>query len=115
MVCFHDMFENLTSHAVQGYNQVGNAGAVGLGEGLKLNSSLQTLNLVSDLCWCSWCLHSEGFVGFHSMTLCLQVDNNVGDAGVLGLGEGLKGNSSLQTLNLVSLLFSLRFLFVLST
>jgi hypothetical protein len=37
------------TRGMQGYNKVGDAGAVGLGEGLKMNSSLQMLFLVSDL------------------------------------------------------------------
>ncbi len=47
-------------HALQGYNKVGDLGACGLGEGLKVNNTLQMLNLVSDLflfvfffCYCS--------------------------------------------------------------
>ena len=32
----------------------------------------------------------------------LQYNNNIGDAGASSLGEGLKCNSSVQTLNLVS-------------
>ena len=36
-------------HALQGYNKVGDLGACGLGEGLKVNNTLQMLNLVSDL------------------------------------------------------------------
>ncbi len=38
------------TRGMQGNNKVGDAGAIGLGEGLKMNSSLQTLNLVSDVC-----------------------------------------------------------------
>ncbi len=40
------------TRGMQGNNQVGDAGALGLGEGLKMNSSLQMLNLVSDSCLC---------------------------------------------------------------
>jgi hypothetical protein len=36
------------------------------------------------------------------VTHVMQDDNEVGDAGAIGLGEGLKSNTSLQTLRLVS-------------
>ncbi len=37
---------------LQGNNQIGDDGAVGLGEGLKVNSSLQKLYLVRPSCVC---------------------------------------------------------------
>jgi hypothetical protein len=37
----------LVTHVMQDDNEVGDAGAIGLGEGLKTNTSLQTLRLVS--------------------------------------------------------------------
>ena len=37
----------LVTHVMQRNNAVGDAGAIGLGEGLKSNTSLQTLRLVS--------------------------------------------------------------------
>ena len=46
------------------------------------------------------------------MTLGLQSTGEVGDAGACSLGDGLKVNSSLQELHLVSDLF-LFFVFVL--
>ena len=52
-------------------NQIGDEGGKGLGEGLKHNTSLQTLALDC---------------------------NQIGDEGGKGLGEGLKDNTSLQTL-----------------
>ena len=51
VLCFEGMLHLIDlTRGMQGYNKVGDAGALGLGEGLKMNSSLQMLNLVSDLC-----------------------------------------------------------------
>jgi hypothetical protein len=93
-------------------NQIGDDGARGLGEGLNVNSSLQWLHLVSSarlLCFFLWrrCRRGMGGVGGASAGLMrvLQDGNLIGDDGARGLGEGLKVNSSLQQLVLVSLFF----------
>ncbi len=44
--CYRDMLE--LTRGLQGGNHVGDAGACGLGSGLKVNSSLRELHLVRD-------------------------------------------------------------------
>ena len=95
------------THVTQGANLVGDRGASELGEGLKVNSSLEILNLVSELSECTAVVLCVCIV-----TLGLQSTGEVGDAGACSLGDGLKVNSSLQELHLVSDLF-LFFVFVL--
>ncbi len=80
---------------LQGGNQIGDAGAAGLGEGLKVNSSLRYLGLVRLFLRAGW--------GSAALTRVLQFRNQIGDAGAAGLGEVLKVNSSLQQLSLVRL------------
>jgi hypothetical protein len=85
-------------------NQVGDTGACGLGEGLKVNSSLHILNLVSDFvlicCCCVWARLCFNIL--FQLIFDLQENNLVGDAGACGLGQGLQVNSGLEELNLVS-------------
>ena len=84
-------------------NKVGDAGACGLGEGLKTNSSLKKLFLVRCACFglCLICSYWAFFKGLFGVTRRLQNDNEVGEAGALGLAEGLKSNSCLQAMGLV--------------
>ena len=78
-----------------------------MGEGLKVNSSLQKLDLVRHfilmivICLLrGLCREREGRV-WAALTRVLQGNNQIGDDGAGGLGEGLKVNSSLQYLLLV--------------
>ncbi len=63
-----------------------------------MNSSLQYLSIVSGSLCLSMCLCVVAQLIMRGMQQC----NQVGDAGAFGLGEGLKVNSSLQKLYLVS-------------
>ena len=86
---------------LQNENQIGDAGAAGLGEVLKVNSSLRELYLVRLFVYCLFlwgrCRERAGR-GSAALTRVLQNQNQIGDAGAAGLGEGLKVNSSLQML-----------------
>jgi hypothetical protein len=99
------MVSALFTRVLQGNNQVGLT--PWLGEGLKVNSSLQWLNLVRLL----------GFVfgsvgkGSVVLTFVLQENNQIGDVGAALLGEWLEVNSSLQYLNVVSFMIVVCFLF----
>ncbi len=84
-----------------------------------MNSSLHILNLVSDFvllccfCCCCCCVWvSLCFNILFQLIVDLQDHNQVGDAGAYGLGEGLKVNSSLEELNLVSGLLHFLFYFL---
>jgi len=102
------------TRVLQGGNRIGDAGARGLGEGLKVNSGLQRLYLVRLFGYCLFlwgrCRERAGR-GWAALTRVLQGGNGIGDAGARGLGEVLKVNSSLQRLWLVRL-FLLLFVFV---
>ncbi len=91
---------------LQNNNQIGGAGAAGLIEGLKVNSSLQELYLVRlfVVVVFSWgrCRARAGR-GSAALTRVLQMKNQIGVSGAAGLIEGLKVNSSLQELYLVRL------------
>ena len=63
----------MTTLNLSSNTNIGDKGAIGLGEALKVNASLTMLNLSS---------------------------TNIGDEGAIGLGEALKVNASLTTLNL---------------
>ena len=63
-----------------------------------MNNSLQHLSLVSAYLFLSLCSCVVALIIMRG----LQQYNQVGDAGAFGLGEGLKVNSSLQKLYLVS-------------
>jgi len=77
-----------------------------IGQGLKVNSSLQSLYLVRLFVYCFFlwgrCRERAGR-GSAALTRVLQGENGIGDAGAAGLGEGLEVNSSLQELVLVRL------------
>ncbi len=89
----------------QATSQVKSAGGCSLGESLKVNNSLQELHLVSHVFLFS-SLCCDCFVCILHLTHVEQGYNEVGDEGALGLGEGLKMNSSLQMLFLVSIFSS---------
>jgi hypothetical protein len=73
-------------------NQMGDAGALGIGQGLKDNNALGYIlyeapcptcqRLAIILCTCTCSLH----------------DNDIGEAGALGLAEGIKSNTFLKQL-----------------
>jgi methyl coenzyme M reductase subunit D len=94
------------TRVLQHGNQISDAGAAGLGEGLKVNSSLYHLWLVRPFDYCLFfvgAMRGEGGEGSAGVTRVLQRENQISDAGAAGLGEGLKVNSSLQRLHLVRL------------
>jgi hypothetical protein len=91
------------TRGLQEGNQIGDAGACGLGQGLKVNGSLRQLWLVSLFSLCSVDVVAQLlFEELLAVTLGLQTGNQIGDAGACGLGQGLMANSSLQRLKLVS-------------
>ncbi len=100
---------------LQNSNKIGDNGGRGLGEGLKVNSSLEDLFLVRHLISILICLlrvrcrQREGR-GWAALTCVLQANNRIGDDGARELGEGLKVNSSLRHLELVRPLFCYFFL-----
>ncbi len=84
---------------LQSGNFFGDAGVIGLAEGLKSIASLQDLDLVRcpALLWL--------FLAFEVLllvTIVMQMNNAFGDAGAVRLGAALKSNTSLRRLNLVS-------------
>ena len=82
----------------QASNQIGDAGACALGEALKSNARLGSLNLVS--CKAFPILLSVVEM-LELVTHGSQNHNRVGDTGAYGLGEGLKLNRSLRCIHLV--------------
>ena len=98
---------------LQAQNNIRDAGACGLGGGLKANVSLQMLSLVRALFFVLFLfvfcfvfglveLCCDRFLeSMFDLTRGMQGNNKVGDVGAVGLGEGLKMNSSLLMLNLV--------------
>ena len=92
---------------LQEYNQIGDVGAEGLGEGLKVNSCLQTLFLVRHFVFLSlncllWgrCREREGRgcnVDVMFLT-CLQSDQSCGPLNDLGSCSLLRGSKHLDSL-----------------
>ena len=82
-------------------NNIGAAGAAGLGEALKFNRSLTELDLsynkIGDSGAVGLC---EGLQFNTSLKKLYLVWNNIGDAGAAGLGKGLQFNTSLTKLDL---------------
>lgn len=83
------LFEGIMSMTrdLQMNAKIGDAGACGLGEGLKTNSSLKKLILVRCACFglciiCGYCAFCKRLFG---VTQRLQAGNQVGDAGALGV------------------------------
>jgi hypothetical protein len=81
------------THGLQAGNlKLGGAGALALGEMLKVNRNLQTMLLVSVLicfdllltCVCCECVSNV------ALTHGLQAGNHLGEAGVLSVAEGLR-------------------------
>jgi hypothetical protein len=72
-------------------NLIGAAGAIGLAEGLKNNSALETLRYDPVVALTS--LMNVVFL------LYSLYNNNVRDAGAMALGEGLKNNTALLSLS----------------
>jgi hypothetical protein len=91
----------ILTYGLQWNNRVGDQGALALGEMLKTNSSIQILNLVKSLF--VFVLFGSVLKFLHCGLNCgLQGYNQLGNAGAIGLAEGLKSNCSLRELNLVS-------------
>ncbi len=88
---------------------VGDAGACALGEGLKINTTLTILQVVSFLFLNSTCCQvcvNEGTMqkeGLCALTPVLQHGNHIGDSGACALAEGLRVNNSLEKLRVVRL------------
>jgi hypothetical protein len=93
------------TRGLQAGDRLSEAGVLSVAEGLRVNSSLQKLDIVSALMLLClvmrWSVLLEEVCG---MTLGLQKNIKLGAAGASALGEMLKVNSSLQTLLLVSVL-----------
>ena len=84
------------TRGVQSMNEVGDAGACAIGDGLKSNNSLLELHLVS--------FHGT-FYNIQSLlnvSHVVQYSNRIGATGACELAEGLKRNSGLRTIRLVS-------------
>jgi hypothetical protein len=102
--------------AVQWNNGIGAEGANVFGEALKVNASVQKLNLVSVFVlfllvfvlrvFC--CCEESG-----RLTCAVQGNNDIGDEGGKALGEALKVNTSVQLLDLVSVFVLFVLVFVL--
>ena len=81
--------------------QIGDAGAQAIGEALKVNQTLQTLNLWNNQIGAAGAqaIGEALKVNQTLQTLCLS-DNEIGYAGAAAIGDALKVNTTLQTLNL---------------
>ena len=88
----------LVTRGLQDRNAISDAGACGLGEALKSNSWLGSLNLVSCKAFTILLSAVDMLV---LVTRDLQNHNRIGDIGAYGLGEGLKLNQSLRCIHLV--------------
>jgi hypothetical protein len=91
------------TRVIQGRNAIGDFGAKMIGEGLKVNSSLDSLDLVSFFLFLLEPVGGRAGRGSSALTRVLQEENQIGVAGAAGLGEGLKVNGSLRSLDLVTL------------
>jgi hypothetical protein len=98
---------HVLTYGGQSGNEIGDTGSCSIGEALKLNGSLQFLNLVGE-CW-FFCLLFRGFskislgrISVFYSTCWLQSSNRIGDDGSCNIGEALNWNSSLRILNFVS-------------
>ena len=99
--------------AVQRGNGIGAEGGKALGEALKVNTSVQILNLVSVFLlfllvfvlrvFC--CCEESG-----RLTCAVQYGNGIGASGVSSIASSIKGNKTLTVLNLVSSWVSLALL-----
>ena len=78
-------------------NKIGDSGGCSIGDGLKVNSTLTSLNLD----WRINDLYDE--IGWYLYELINNNErngNNIGDTGGCSIGEGLKINSTLTKLDL---------------
>ncbi len=80
---------------------VGDAGACALGEGLKINTTLELFYVVSFFVFEFYMLSQKEGLG--ALTPVLQHGNHIGDSGGCALAEGLRVNNSLKKLRLVRL------------
>ena len=81
-------------------NDIGAAAAAALGEGLKENTSLQTLDLSCKSTWLR-VQHTSPLVTHCAVcVVCVSTDNRLGDDGAAALAEMLRTNTSLLTLRL---------------
>ena len=78
-------------------NNIGDDGAISIGNALKENKSLTTFDLSSEYCYFDV---NDGCVVSHFNPLILNTDNNIGDDGAISIAESLKMNKSLTTLYL---------------
>ena len=84
---------------MQSHCNVNNEGACALGDALRSNCCLKTLDLVSRCCFCAIATTRAGMS--LGLTRRLQDFAGVGDKGAFALGDGLISNRSLETLSLV--------------
>ncbi len=87
---------------MQGENQVGDAGAMAIGEALKVNNSVQDLDLVRYM-FSFFCESYFGVFGLLRLKVTpkIQGRNQVRDTGAKAIEEALQFNNSVQTLDLV--------------
>ena len=98
---------------MQGINGIGDEGGKALGEALKVNTSVQILDLVSVFVLFLFvfvlrvfCCCEEG----GRLTCAVQWNNGIGDSGVSSIASCIKDNTTLTVLDLVSSILCLALL-----
>ena len=96
-----------TLNVSQDNNRIGDDGARAIADAMRVNSSVQTLNLVRLCC----CMLLDVFFTFVSLKFLLlfqylnlnvsQWTNNIGSDGARAIADAMRVNSSVQTLDLV--------------
>jgi hypothetical protein len=113
--CCCEVWWRLTC-AVQENNCIGDEGGKALGEALKVNTSVQILNLVSVFLLFLFVFVLRVFCCcevWWRLTCAVQKDNDIGTEGGKALGEALKANTSVKILDLVSVFLLFLLVFVL--
>ena len=88
----------LTTNNKQAVNQFGDEGARALSEALKINTTLQSLDLGGE----QEESVEDGWIADIANNKHQQAVNDIGDEGAGALGEALKTNTTLQSLTLTS-------------
>ncbi len=102
-LCFWNAW--VLTYAVQHQIDMGTPGAKIIGEALKVNTSLLGLGLVSNCLFSVWDLLQGILLCIWNawvLTCAVQGGNEIGDEGAKFIGEALKVNTSVQSLDLVS-------------
>jgi serine/threonine protein kinase len=83
------------------WNNISDKGAIGIGEGLKINTTLTSLNLFNnEISDKGAIVIGEGLKINTTLTELNLHSNNISDEGAIVIGEGLKINTTLTLLNL---------------